>query len=134
VVSKAEVCSLMHLADVHSADQNPSSEVAGGAAAKLCCKRKNQAGVDAGIRQQFQLALQWRDQRLRLFGAKHTRWMRVEGDGQGVAAQKSRARDHLRNHSLMAKMHTVEVADGGDNRGIRGRQFVELAIDDQGSC
>jgi hypothetical protein len=31
-------------------------------------------------------------------------------------------------------MHAVEVADGGDDGGGRGGQFVELAVDVQGSC
>ena len=42
---------------------------------------------------------------------------------------KSCARDDLGDDSLMAQMHAVEVADGGDNRSGRGRQFGELAVD-----
>jgi hypothetical protein len=31
-------------------------------------------------------------------------------------------------------MHSVEVADGGDDGGGRGGQFGELAVGFQGSC
>lgn len=54
-----------------------------------------------------------------MFGAQDARWVWVKGDGQGLAAQKVCARDHLRDHSLVAQMHSVEVADGGNDRGGR---------------
>ena len=129
MMAEAEVRSLMHLRDVDGANHDLARKLAGRLATERFGERKHKRGVDTRVRQQFQLALQWRNQRPRLLGAEDTRRMRVEGDGQGESSQKPRARDHLRNHSLMAKMHAVEVADGGHNRGGRGREFCELAID-----
>ncbi len=57
----------------------------------------------------------------------------IEGDGEGLAAEKTGASDDLRDDSLVAKMHAVEVANGGDDGGGRGGQFGELAVDDHAS-
>ena len=57
--------------------------------------------------------------------------MGIEGDGEGLAGEKTGACDDLGDDSLMAKMHAIEVADGGDDGGGRCGQFVELAVGDQ---
>ena len=71
---------------------------------------------------------------MRPLRVEDTGGMGIEGDGEGLAAEKAGAGDDLGDDSLVAKMHAVEVADGGDDGGGRGGQFVELAVDVQGSC
>jgi len=51
--------------------------------------------------------------------------VRIEGDGERAAAEEASAFDDLRDDALVAEMHAVEVADGGDDRGGRGREGVE---------
>ena len=65
---------------------------------------------------------------MRLLRAEDAGGMRIEGDGEGLAAEKAGASDDLGDDSLMAEMHAVEVADGGDNGGGRGGEFGELAV------
>ena len=59
--------------------------------------------------------------------------MRVEGDGEGLAAEEAGAGEDFGDNSLVAEVHAVEVADRGDDGGCRGGEFVELAVDFQ-SC
>jgi hypothetical protein len=60
---------------------------------------------------------------------KDARGVGIEGDGKRRAAEEARALDDLRDHALVAQVHTVEVADGGNDGGVSGREFVELAVD-----
>ena len=123
----------MHLGDVEGAGQDTSGEVAGGAAAKLVGEGEDQGGVDSGVGEQFQLAGQRSEEEMRPLRVEDARRMGVEGDGDGLAAEKAGASDDLGDDSLMAKMHAVEVANGGDDGGGRKREFGELAVDDHAS-
>ncbi len=70
-----------------------------------------------------------RDERLARLGADDASGMRVEGDGDGFDAERAGARDDLGDDPLMAAMHAVEVADGGDRWAeVRG-DLCELAED-----
>ncbi len=40
--------------------------------------------------------------------------MGIEGDGEGLDAERAGAGDDLGDDPLMAAVHAVEVADGGD--------------------
>ena len=55
--------------------------------------------------------------------------MGVEGDGDGGNAELTCACDYLRDDPLVAPMHAVEVADGGDGWAEVGRNFGERAED-----
>ncbi len=48
------------------------------------------------------------------FGAEDARGVGIEGDGEGVGAEGAGAGDDLGDDPLVAAMHAVEVADGGD--------------------
>ena len=128
LVAKAEVGALVDLGDVEGAGQDAGGEVAGGAAAKLVGEGEDQGGVDAGGGEQFQLAGQRSEEEMRPLRVEDAGRMGIEGDGEGLAAEKAGARDDLGDDSLMAEMHAVEVADGGDDGGGRGGQFGELAV------
>ena len=72
---------------------------------------------------------QRRDEGVWLLGTKDARGVRVEGDGEGRAAEEMGAVDDLRDDALVAEVHAVEVADGGDDEGRAAGDLVELAID-----
>ena len=55
--------------------------------------------------------------------------MGIEGDGDGGDAELARAGDYLRNDPLVAAMHAVEVADGGDGWAKILRDLCELMVD-----
>ena len=55
--------------------------------------------------------------------------MGIEGDSDGGNAELARARDDLRNDPLVATMHAVEVADGGDGRAEVFGDLCELVVD-----
>ena len=70
--------------------------------------------------------------RMRMFGPQDAGGMGIEGDGEGLAAKEARAGDDLGDDGLVAEMHAVEVADGGDDGGVRGGEGGELGVDVQG--
>ena len=94
---------------------------------------KDERGVDAGGGEEFELARERGDERLRVFGAKDAGGVGIEGDGEGLAAEEAGAGDDLGDDSLVAEVHAVEVADGGDDGGGRGGEVGELAVDVQGA-
>jgi hypothetical protein len=52
----------------------------------------------------------------------------IEGDGEGLAAEEAGAVDDFGDNPLVAEVHAVEVADGGDYRGGGGGDFGELGV------
>jgi hypothetical protein len=97
--------------------------------AELVGEGEYEAGVDAGGVKEFELADEWGDEGLRMRGAEDTGGVRVEGDGEGLAAEAVRAFDDFGDDALVAEMHAVEVADGGDYWGGWGGEFGELVVD-----
>ena len=79
----------MHLSDVEGVDENVFDEVAGVHVAKRVGEGKDERGVDAGGGEEFELAGERGDERLRLFGAEDAGRMGVEGDGEGFSAQET---------------------------------------------
>ena len=66
-------------------------------------------------------------------GAEDAGGVRIEGDGEGLAAEEAGAGDDFGDDALVAEMHAVEVADGGDYGGVRGGEVGELGVGEQGS-
>jgi hypothetical protein len=53
---------------------------------------------------------------LGIFRAEDAGGVGVEGDGEGFCAEEAGALDNLGDDCLVAEVHAVEVADGGDDR------------------
>jgi hypothetical protein len=64
-----------------------------------------------------------------MFGAEDAAGVRIEGDGEGSAAEEACACDDFGDDTLMAEVHAVEVADGRDDGCAGGGKVGELAID-----
>ena len=133
LVAKAEVGALVDLGDVEGSGQDAGGEVAGGAAAQLIGEGQDECGVDPGGGEEFQLAGQRSEEEMRPLRVQDAGGMRLEGDGEREAGERAGAADDLGDDSLMAEMHPVVVADGGDDGGGQGREFGELAVDAHGA-
>jgi hypothetical protein len=66
-------------------------------------------------------------------GTENARGVGVEGDGEGLAAEEAGAGEDFGDDGLMAEVHAVEVADGGDDGGGGRGDGSELEVDVQGS-
>ena len=71
-----------------------------------------------------------------MLGAEDAGGVGIEGDGEGLAAEEAGAGDDLGDDALVAEVHAVEVADGGDDGGARGAdggkcRSERLAVDVQ---
>ena len=131
VVAEAEVFALVDFGDVEGVDEDAGDEVAGMQVAELVGEGKDEGGVDAGVGEELELAGERGEKCEWCFGAEDAGGVRIEGDGEGKAAEKAGAFDHLGNDALVAEVHAVEVADGGDHGGGGGGEVGELGVGDQ---
>jgi len=132
VVAEAEVFALVDLGDVEGVDEDVGDEIAGRHVAELVGEGEDEGGVEAGVGEEFEAAMERGDEGKRRFGTEDAGGVRVEGDSEGPAAEEARVGQDFGDDRLMAQMHAVEVADGGDYGGGRGGEVGELAVDFQG--
>ena len=68
---------------------------------------------------------EWGDEGEGGFGAEDAGGVGIEGDGEGLCAEGAGAGDDLGDDPLVAAMHAVEVADGGDGGAEVGGDLGE---------
>ena len=88
-------------------------------------------GVDTGGAKKVEFLGEWGDEGQGGFGAQDAGGVGIEGDGYGGEAERAGAGDDLGYDPLVAEVHAVEVADGGDagaeSAGFRRWMVVDFA-------
>jgi len=128
LVAETEVFAFVQLGDVQGLLQDLGGEDAGGHVREFDGEGQDEDSVDTGCGEEFELLHERGDEGLAGFGADDAGRVRVEGDGDGDEAEGAGAGDDLGDDPLVAAMHTVEVADGGDRRAEVCGDFCELAV------
>ena len=131
VVAEAEVFALVDLGGVDGVDQDFRREVSRVHVTECVGEGEDEGGVDASGGEEFELTVERGDEGEGRFGAEDPGGVGVEGDSEGLSAEEAGAFDDFGDHSLMAEVHSVEVANGGDYGGVRGGEVGELAVDVQ---
>ena len=104
-------------------------EIARGSFGELRGEGQDEQGVDAGGGEEFDFFGEWCDEGLAGFGPNDAGGVWIEGDGDGGEAESAGAGDDFGDDPLVAVMHAVEIADGGDGWAEVAGDFCELAID-----
>jgi hypothetical protein len=92
---------------------------------KLFGKRKYEGSIQSGLRQEFELLGERRDQRASALRMKDASRVRIEGNGQRACIELLSPRDDLTDHLLVSAMDTVEVPNGRNSRAEIGGDFRE---------
>ncbi len=129
VVAEAEVFAFVDLGGVDGVDEDVLGEFAGVHVAEGVGEGKDESCVDAGGGEEFELAGKRGDEPLRVFRAEDAGGVRIEGDGEGLSAEEAGAGADFGDDSLMAEVHAVEVADGGDDGGVGSGEVGELGVE-----
>ena len=132
LVSEVEVRALVHFFGVERPRQQLRGELARRSEREVTVEGQHQRGIEAGLRQKFQLARCGGEQLGRVGRPQDARRMRIEGHRHGTRARLLRAAHHLPEHGAVRAVHAIEVAhahDGGSEVGGHGGQLAEYFHD-----
>ena len=128
-MAEAEVFAFVDLGGVDGVAEDGGGEIARGHVAEGFGEGEDEGGVEASGGEEFELAGEWGEERVRVVRAEDSGGVGVEGDGQGLAGEGAGAGDDFGDDGAMAEVDAVEVADSGDDRGGRGGEIGELGVD-----
>ena len=125
VVAEAEVFSFVEFGDVESFVEDFSGEGSGGHLRELFGEGNDDDCVESGSGEELEFFGERGDEGEGGFGTEDARGMGFERDCYRWNAKFAGAGDDLFNDPLMATMHAIEVADGGDGGAVVGWDLGE---------
>ena len=131
---KAEVVAFVQAAYAQRVHQDGAHKILCAQAGERRIERHHQHGVNARFRQQAHALVHRRQQPGRAGRAQKLLGVRIEGNGHRAHAmarcfQCTRFRHHSGENLAVARMHTVEVADGGHRRTKTCRDLLKRSVD-----
>src|SRR5215472_3008625 len=129
LVAEAEVAALVKAGDTQGVAQDPLDELAGGEAGKGLVELEDDDGVDSCFGQQGDAVFHRGEQAGGRFRTEKLLRVRVKGDGNRFHAAPPGVCDNGAEDLAVAKVDSVEVADGGDGGAEVLRDLADSMVD-----